>query len=92
MCPQDRRQRLKVAGRRNGPEIDQSVLREAVDFPEALALDVVDGSLHQLERDPRAAELVPHGEPLDLGELAKEAHAKTSRRLAADVAEEVRGA
>src|SRR5882724_4300989 len=74
------------------PEIHQAILREAVDLPKPLALDVLDGGLHQLERDPRAAELMPHRQPLDLGELAEEADAQTSRRLAADIAEEVRGA
>src|SRR5215470_16692396 len=75
-----------------GPEVDQPVLRQPVDLLKALALDVLDGRLHELERDPRAAELMAYREPLDLGEFAKEADAQAARRLAADIAEKMRGA
>src|SRR5215468_7528024 len=74
------------------PEIHEAILREAVDLPKTLALDVGDGLLHQLERDPRAAELMAHRKPLDLGEFAEEADAQAARRLAADIAEKMRGA
>src|SRR5262249_10216286 len=75
-----------------GPEVDQPVLRQPIDLLEALALDVLDGCLHQLERDPRAAELMAHRKPLDLGEFAKEADAQAARRLVADIAKKVRRA
>src|SRR5882762_4501054 len=62
----------------------------AVNLPEALALDVFEARLHQLERYARAPELMPHGETLDFGKLAKKSHPKTGRGLAADKSDEVR--
>ncbi|MHC2194911.1 hypothetical protein ACVJF1_007544 [Bradyrhizobium diazoefficiens] len=35
--------------------------------------------------------MVSHREPLDLGEIAEEAHPQAARRLAADKADEMRG-
>lgn len=74
-----------------GPEIDQPVLRLAVDLAKALALHIVDARLYQLERDARPPVLVPHRKPFHLGEIAEEPHPQTARRLVADIADEMRG-
>src|SRR6185312_5734106 len=73
------------------PKIHQPVLRMSVDLPEALALDVFEARLHQLERDARTPELMAHGEPLELGKFAEEADPQAGRRLTADETDEVRG-
>ncbi len=78
-------------GTEMSPEIDQPVLRLAVDLAEALAFHIIDTGLHQLERDARAPILVTHREPLDLGEIAEEPHPQAARRLVADEAYEMRG-
>ena len=72
------------------PEVDQPVLRLTVDLLEALALDVVDARLHQLERHARAPELMPDGETFDFGEFAEKSHPKATRRFGSDESDEVR--
>ena len=73
------------------PEVNQPVLRVAIDLLEPLALDVIEAGLHQLERYARPPELTTDGEAFDLGKLAKKPHPKTGRGLIADKADEVRG-
>ena len=71
------------------PEIEQPLLRMAIDPAVPLGTAEFDACAHDLEREARLAKFPPHREALDLCEIGEIADAKATRRLVADIADQV---
>jgi hypothetical protein len=72
------------------PEVDEPVLRLTLDLPEPLALDVVDARLHQLERHPRAPELMPDRRDVRLWRTRQKIAPEGSPQVRSDKSDKVR--